>query len=194
MRVLDAPCGPGRIAGRLAARGCAVVGIDDSELMLDLARDAFPDVRFERVDLRELSYQAEFDAVVNWFTSFGYFDPAINDALLAAFARALRPGGRLLIEMLNADRLTSILELTGGTTAILTERGSDLMVDRGHDREPWELANRAVRRPRRSCTTGRVHVGADPAGGTEVTTARREFRIGRAVRAGGSRLSRPARA
>jgi SAM-dependent methyltransferase len=90
MRVLDAPCGPGRIAGRLAARGCAVVGIDDSELMLDLARDAFPDVRFERVDLRELSYQAEFDAVVNWFTSFGYFDPAINDALLAAFARALR--------------------------------------------------------------------------------------------------------
>ena len=37
--------------------------------------------------------------------SFGYFDRAQNDALLARFARALRPGGRLLIEMHNPGRL-----------------------------------------------------------------------------------------
>ena len=76
MRVLDAPCGEGRIAGRLAQRGCDVVGIDATERFLELARDRHPRVAFDRRDLRKLEYEDEFDAAVNWFTSFGYFDPA----------------------------------------------------------------------------------------------------------------------
>lgn len=130
MRVLDIPCGDGRIAGRLAARGCEAVGVDVTELFLDRARRRYPDVRFERVDMRELEYSAEFDAVVNWFTSWGYFDERTNDAVLAAFARALRPGGRLVLELHNPQRLRRILELTGGTTWTGTERRGDLMVDR----------------------------------------------------------------
>jgi SAM-dependent methyltransferase len=129
-RVLDAPCGEGRIAGRLAAHGCEVVGVDASELFLRLGRERYPAVDFRAGDLRSLSLSGEFDAVVNWFTSFGYFDPAANDRLLAAFARALRPGGRLLIELLNPGRLARILELTGGVTAVVAERDGDLMVDR----------------------------------------------------------------
>jgi hypothetical protein len=39
--------------------------------------------------------------VVNWFTSFGYFDAATNDAVLAGFAHALLPEGRLALELLN---------------------------------------------------------------------------------------------
>jgi SAM-dependent methyltransferase len=80
--------------------------------------------------MRELRYESEFDAVVNWFTSFGYFDPATNDAVLAAFARALRPGGRLLLDLYNPARLIQLAELAGGHTAMVTERGDDLMVDR----------------------------------------------------------------
>ncbi|MFZ0042726.1 MAG: class I SAM-dependent methyltransferase [Solirubrobacteraceae bacterium] len=130
MRVLDVPCGEGRLAGRLAGRGCDVVGVDSSELFLGLARERYPAVRFVRGDMRELAYDREFDVVVNWFTSFGYFDRAANDRVLDRFARALRPGGRLLLELLNPAWLARLLELTGGRSASVVERDGDLMVDR----------------------------------------------------------------
>ena len=129
-RVLDVPCGEGRISGRIARLGCEVVGVDVNERFLAIAHDRHPSVRFEHHDMRELPYQEEFDAVVNWFTSFGYFDRRGNDQVLAAFARALRPGGRLLLELMNPLRLARLLELTGGATAAVAERGDDLMVDR----------------------------------------------------------------
>jgi len=130
MRVLDVPCGHGRIAGRLAARGCDVVGVDSSERFIELARGEFPGVRFELGDMRELVYESEFDAVLNWFTSWGYFDPETNNAVLASFARALRPGGRLLLEMHNPARLARLIELAGGQSANMVERDGNLMVDR----------------------------------------------------------------
>ena len=129
-RVLDAPCGEGRIAGRLARRGCDVVGVDNSERLLALARERYPEAAFEARDLRALRYAHEFDAVVNWFTSFGYFEPETNDAVLAAFARALRPGGRLLLDMHNPWHLARLLEPGGGSSAYVVERGDDLLIDR----------------------------------------------------------------
>ena len=74
MRVLDVACGEGRIAGRLARHGCEVVGVDTNERLLGPAREHHPQVTFERGDIRELHYDSEFDAVVNWYTSFGYFE------------------------------------------------------------------------------------------------------------------------
>ena len=130
MRVLDAPCGEGRISGRLAQRGCDVVGIDATERFLELARDRHPGVEFERRDLRELEYEHEFDAAVNWFTSFGYFDPQTNDGVLAGLARALRPGGRLLLELHNPWRLQRLLEASGGTAGVIVNKGSDVIADR----------------------------------------------------------------
>jgi SAM-dependent methyltransferase len=130
MRVLDVPCGEGRIAGRLAALGCDVVGVDNNEPFLELARARHPGPEYRVGDMRELAYEAEFDAVVNWFTSFGYFDPATNDAVLAAFARALRPGGRLLLDVYNPARLRRLVDLAGGQTALAVDRGDDLIVDR----------------------------------------------------------------
>ena len=49
-------------------------------------------------DLRELPFDGRFDAVLNWFTSFGYFDDEGNRRVLEGFHRALRPGGTLLLE------------------------------------------------------------------------------------------------
>jgi SAM-dependent methyltransferase len=129
-RVLDVPCGEGRIAGRLARAGCEVLGIDINEGLLELARAHHPAARFEQGDMRALSYRGQFDAALNWFTSFGYFDRAGNDLVLKRLAEALRPGGRLLLELHNPARLARILELTGGTTAAVVERGGALMVDR----------------------------------------------------------------
>jgi SAM-dependent methyltransferase len=153
MRVLDAPCGEGRIAGRLARFGCEVVGLDSNERFLALARERYPEASFEQGDIRELLYEREFDAVVNWFTSFGYFDPATNDAVLAGLARALRPGGQLLLEVHNPSRLARLIELAGGSTSIsLVERGDDLMVDR----VTYDAAERYSRTERFIVRDGRV--------------------------------------
>jgi SAM-dependent methyltransferase len=130
MRVLDVPCGEGRIAGPLARHGCDVLGIDASERFLGRAREQWPEVTFLLGDMRELAFDSEFDAVLNWFTSFGYFDRATNDAVLRSFARALQPGGQLLLELHNPGRLKRLVELGGGSSASVLEREGDLLVDR----------------------------------------------------------------
>lgn len=100
-RILDVPCGFGRHAAALARRGFRVVGVDLSRAMIAEARGRFtegPRLAFVRRDMRRLAFRGEFDAVVNLYTSFGYFTPAENRAVLRRLARALRPGGRLLID------------------------------------------------------------------------------------------------
>ncbi len=130
MRVLDAPCGEGRIAGRLARHGCDVLGVDINEQFLALACTRHPEARFEQCDMRALGHAGEFDAVVNWFTSFGYFDAATNDAVLAGFARVLRPGGSLLVDLQNPERIARLAAPAHGTFASVLELDGDLMIDR----------------------------------------------------------------
>jgi SAM-dependent methyltransferase len=107
-RVLDLCCGQGRHAVELAKRGFAVTGADLSEHLLGLAQRAAEEaevtVRFHRGDMRELPWEAEFDAVVNMFTSFGYFESdEENEKALRAAGKALRPGGRLLLDLPNRE-------------------------------------------------------------------------------------------
>ena len=108
VRVLDSPCGHGRIANGLAERGYRVTGIDYTELFLERARaDAEArgvDVAYVHGDMRELPWRGEFDAIVNWFTSFGYFSDEQNKAVLREFHDALRPGGRLVLDTQNITR------------------------------------------------------------------------------------------
>jgi len=95
MRVLDVPCGMGRIAIPLAEAGMAVTGIDLMPAYLRrarrLARTAGVGVRFMQGDMRDIDFHGEFDAVVNWFGSFGYFDEEGN---LAFARRGRRTSGR----------------------------------------------------------------------------------------------------
>ena len=103
-RVLDVPCGFGRHSSELARRGYAVVGVDLSPTMLRAARRAHREnarLRFVRGDMRRIAYRAEFDAVVCLFTSFGYFSERENVHTLGKMARALGPGGRILIDHRN---------------------------------------------------------------------------------------------
>lgn len=100
-RILDVPCGYGRHAAELARRGFRVVGIDLSPAMIAEARRRWiqgPRLRFRRGDMRRLTVAGEFDAVVNMYTSFGYFSSRENVAVLRRLTRALRPGGLILID------------------------------------------------------------------------------------------------
>ena len=104
-RLLDVGCGMGRHALALHALGYRVSGVDLSEALLREARDQDQEqsVTWVQGDMRQLPFEdASFDATVNLFTSFGYFDSEKdNEAVLRQLRRVLRPGGKFLIDYLN---------------------------------------------------------------------------------------------
>lgn len=111
-RVLDCPCGQGRHAHLLAEAGYAVDGVDLSEPLLKRARarGTGPTLRYTRADMRRLParWTGRFDAVVNLFTSFGFFaDPRDDQRVIAEFARVLRPGGMLVWHGGSRDGVTA---------------------------------------------------------------------------------------
>jgi SAM-dependent methyltransferase len=130
-RLLDAPCGHGRIARRLAAAGFDVTGVDLSDPYLAMARaDAVVprgSLSFLQGDLRALPVAGPFDAVVCWFTSFGYYDDRDCHRVLAEFHRVLRPGGTVLIETLHHDGV--VRHFTAAPDATVVRRGDDAQVD-----------------------------------------------------------------
>jgi SAM-dependent methyltransferase len=100
-RILDVPCGQGRHAHLLAEAGFDVDGLDYSAHLIDLAkaRGTGRTLRYTRGDMRRLPsrWTGRFDAVINLFTSFGFFaDPADDARVMAEFARVLKPGGALV--------------------------------------------------------------------------------------------------
>ena len=130
--ILDAPCGDGRVSVQLARLGHRVTGVDRSERFIARARGR-PDaagVDFRVGELADLGYDCAFDLVLNWFSSFGYLDEAGNRAVLRAFRRALRPGGRLILEQRNTLLTRRAVEAGGGITAFIIDQGDDLLGDR----------------------------------------------------------------
>ncbi len=127
MDVLDVPCGHGRIANRLAARGVRVTGLDVSQRFLELAsQDAVErgvDVTYVQGDMRSLPWSEKFDGIVNWFNSFGFFNDEENRQVLSEACRALRPGGKLLMSV---EHQACVLRELGNP---IFERDGDLQIN-----------------------------------------------------------------
>jgi SAM-dependent methyltransferase len=119
-RVADVPCGDGRISLELARVGCLVTGVDACEASVRRARRRFRreglegDIRLG--DMRSLDLEGPFDAVFNWWGSFGYFDERTNRAVLESFARALRPRGHVLVEQMNREHVRRSFRHTSTST------------------------------------------------------------------------------
>jgi len=110
--VLDAACGTGQHAIALARRGYDVVGADVSPDMISRARanaqEAGVDVRFERLGFGELADHLEghYDALLCLGNSLPHLtDETALQGALDDFHRVLRPGGLLVLQMRNYDRL-----------------------------------------------------------------------------------------
>jgi len=107
--VLDLACGYGRHAIGMAARGYRTTGVDFNPRYLAIAAaeaaGAGVEVAWRPGDMRALAFRAEFDGVYSFFTSFGYYDDADNERVLAGVAAALRPGGRFLLDIVNRDHI-----------------------------------------------------------------------------------------
>lgn len=97
-RVLDVPCGNGRHAIELAARGYNLTGVDISAGFLEEARQSPAPIEWRQSDMRDLPWESAFDAAYCWGNSFGYFPHAEVPAFCQAVGRALKPGARLVID------------------------------------------------------------------------------------------------
>ena len=112
-RILDAACGRGRHSRYLHAHGYLVTGIDLSSNSIQYAKqNSDPKIDFRVADMRDFTLEHPVDAVMNLFTSFGYFEnDEPNVLILRNFADALEEKGRVVLDFLNAHPLKQELPL-----------------------------------------------------------------------------------
>ncbi|MGD8998100.1 MAG: class I SAM-dependent methyltransferase [Anaerolineae bacterium] len=138
--ILDLCCGHGRHSIALAERGYRVVGQDLSEVFLKKARadaaEAGVQLRWVHADMRDISFEGDFDAVINMFSAFGYLESEEEDLkALRQVRRALKPGGLFLLEIIHRAWLVRNFESRGwhfGTDGVivLQERELNLLTGR----------------------------------------------------------------
>jgi SAM-dependent methyltransferase len=136
--LLDLACGTGRHAIELARRGYEVVGFDLSLAMLaragDEAQDREVKINFVQGDMREMTFEEQFDGVYCWGTSFGYFEEEKNANVIDRVRRALRAGGLLLLDVVNRDFLVrqspSLAWFEGDGCVCMDEMNVDFITSR----------------------------------------------------------------
>jgi cyclopropane fatty-acyl-phospholipid synthase-like methyltransferase len=111
-RLLDVTCGPGLYATALAQRGIRVTGIDFGPASIDYANNLAVEkgvadrCQFILQDVRQMDFAGQdFDAATFIYGQLAVFTREEAQALLAHIAQSLRPGGRLVVELLNQDRV-----------------------------------------------------------------------------------------
>jgi SAM-dependent methyltransferase len=136
----------------LSALGYAVLGIDRSEAALAVARTLYPQVEFLALDMFKLgSMERTFDAIVCLWQSFGYGDADQNRMVLSDMRQVLRPGGRVLLDIYNADAVAALPTQSTEQRAGRTIQTRRLLQDRrlqveleysdavGVDKHEWEI-------------------------------------------------------
>ena len=113
--ILDIPCGYGRHHKYLRELGYDVYGVDLSQDLINKAKtlhEKYNDKYFVG-DMRNFKLNnIEADVIINWFSSFGFFDDDDNLKTLKNFNNNLRKNGLLIIEMPNARRSKERLRST----------------------------------------------------------------------------------
>jgi ubiquinone/menaquinone biosynthesis C-methylase UbiE len=110
--LLDVTCGPGLYAVELARRGCRVTGVDFSPAAVAYGRKLAEEegvaarVEITQQDVRQTVFpRSGFDAALFLYGQLAVFPQAEAQALLTKIYRSLRPGGRLVVELLNQEKV-----------------------------------------------------------------------------------------
>ncbi|MFF1919424.1 class I SAM-dependent DNA methyltransferase [Streptomyces sp. NPDC058221] len=101
--VAELGCGPGYLTAHLKGLGLDVFGIDLSPVMIGLARESYPELRFEAgsMDALELT-DGELGGIVSWY-SLIHTPPAELPPYFSEFRRVLREGGTFLVGFFEAE-------------------------------------------------------------------------------------------
>lgn len=97
--ILDLGCGPGFYSARLAVLGHRCVGIDISPASIDYAREQDPASAYHLGDMRSIDYGDGYDLVLLVYGEFNAFSPQDAAHIIGKAHAALKPGGRLLLEV-----------------------------------------------------------------------------------------------
>jgi len=120
-RVLDFGCGTGAQTLEIARRGCRVLGVDSDLPRLSEARSGSDKtlwVHFISKDMRRIGYEAEFHVAVNLHHPLGRGEEH-DERCLAAVHRALKPKGRLVLDLPSRDWLVRRIDPGSGERALL---------------------------------------------------------------------------
>ena len=140
-KVLDVPCGAGRLALEMAEWPYTVTGIDQSAELIEDARRVADEfglkLDLRQGDMRCLPEDGTYDGAVCFWNSFGYFDDSGNLEFLKAVSRSLKPGGRLALD----TPLLETLLLDAVQEPRVWERAGDLLAleERAYDHENGRL-------------------------------------------------------
>lgn len=131
--ILDLGCGRGRHAISLAERGYQVTAIDLSKQAIETAKkkagEKNLDIEFLLRDMRD-PLPRTFDAIINLFTTFGYFDSDRENArVLDSVVQMLEPGGMFVLDYMNSEKVKRSFQAT----------------DHGHFRDIKFEVNRYIR-------------------------------------------------
>jgi SAM-dependent methyltransferase len=102
-RVLDLGCGSGNpIAKHIVQKGFRLVGVDQSQKMLEIARREVPEAEFIHGDMVEIEFGEKFAAAVAWDSIF-HVERRHHAAIFRKLADSLEPGARLLLSVGGSD-------------------------------------------------------------------------------------------
>jgi SAM-dependent methyltransferase len=138
--ILDLCCGYGRHSTELAKKGFRVTGLDFSMPLLTRAsqdaKNQNVPLALVRGDMRHIPFGHRFDAVINMFTAFGYFDDEKDDQrVLQGVSSILKTGGKFLLDTVNREYVLSRFtkrswEQAEDGTYVLDRRSFDLLKSR----------------------------------------------------------------
>lgn len=145
--VLDLACGSGRHLAELRSRGYHAVGLDLSWVLLSTARDRDPELPLARADMRRLPFcDHSIAGLVNFFTSFGYFDNEDDNLeVVREMSRVLLKNAPFLFDFMNVHR--ELDRLVATETRVL--EGQEVTIERWFDSTSGTL-NKRIRMGGRS--------------------------------------------
>jgi len=95
-QILDLGCGTGTLTAEIAAKGAQVIGSDGDADMVARASASYPDIIFVQADGQDFELDEPVDAI---FSNAALHWMKQPDRVVACAARALKPGGRFVVEM-----------------------------------------------------------------------------------------------
>lgn len=112
--LLDIGCGPGLYAERLCDSGYLVTGIDFSRRSIAYAAQRVKEtgraIEYRLGNYLAMDFRAAFDAAILIYCDFGALSPEEGARLLALIHRALRPGGKLVLDVFTPAKVAKFAE------------------------------------------------------------------------------------